>query len=213
MTAEPAVPRRRFLARTLAAITTGAWLGRAARPERVEAATQVESPYYGEIRMFAGWYAPSGWAFCHGQLLPILQYDTLFSLLGTTYGGDGVTTFALPDLRGRVPVHMGQGPGLSNKVIGETGGIETVTLTTQQIPAHSHTAGASAANGSSDSPAGLVPARNAAGVPHYGSGPPNATLASGALLATGGTQPHENRQPYLGINFIICLDGVFPPQN
>jgi microcystin-dependent protein len=208
---EATLPRRHFLGRALAALTTGAWLGRAARPERAQAATQVEDPYLGEIRMFAGNFAPSGWALCNGQILAIAQYDLLYNLLGTTYGGDGVTTFALPDLRSRVPVHWGQAPGLSNYTLGEVAGNETVTLTVTQLPVHTHAAGASTALGSSADPAGLVPARNAAGVPQYGT-TANAALASGALLATGGGQSHTNLQPFLGIHFIICLVGVYPPQ-
>jgi microcystin-dependent protein len=212
MSAEHPLPRRRFIGRALAALTTGAWLGRAANPDRAEAAPQVEQPFFGEIRMFAGWYAPAGWAFCQGQMLSIAQNDVLFSLIGTTYGGDGVTTFALPDLRGRVPVHMGTGSFGTTYQLGQMAGVESPTLTTQQIPAHSHAPGASSVNGTSDSPAAAVPARNAAGLTEYGSST-NATLAAGALQATGGGQPHTNLQPYLGIHFIICLEGIYPSQS
>ena len=208
MTADRPLPRRHFLGRALAALATGAWFGRVVRPEPAEGGS-FDSPYTGEIRMFAGWYAPAGWAFCDGQLLSVDDFSGLYSLIGTTYGGDGVVTFALPDLRGRAPIHYGLGPGLSNRTQGEAGGNESVTLTVSQIPAHSHVAGAGSANGTSDSPAGLAPARSAAGVPQYGT-TANATFASGALLATGGSQPHDNHQPYVGINFIICLDGTFP---
>jgi microcystin-dependent protein len=209
---DSALPRRRFLGRALAAMAAGTWLGRAVRPAPVEAAPQQDAPYIAEIRMFAGNFAPLGWAFCNGQLLAISQNDALFSLIGTTYGGDGFTTFALPDLRGRAPVHMGQGPGLQNFVLGQQGGAEVVTLNVAQLPIHSHVAGASSANGSSDGPAGGVPARNAAGAPQYGT-PPNTNMAAAALQSTGGTQPHTNMQPCLAINFIICLEGIYPSQN
>ena len=210
MTADRPLPRRHFLGRALAGLATGAWLGRVMRPETAEA-TVGDIPFLGEIRMFAGWYSPAGWAFCNGQLLPVDQFNGLFSLIGTTYGGDGLVAFGLPDLRGRVPMHFGQGIGLSNRTLGEAAGSEFVTLLVQQIPAHSHEAGAASTNGTSDNPATLVPARSAAGVPQYGT-TANAAFAAGALLATGGTQPHENHQPYLGIHFIICLDGAFPSQ-
>jgi microcystin-dependent protein len=161
--------------------------------------------------MFAGSFAPLGWAFCDGQLLDIGQNTALFSLIGTSYGGDGQTTFALPDLRGRAPVHMGQGPGLQNYNLAQMGGAEVVTLIVSQIPQHTHGARGGSANGSSDSPAGGVPARNAAGVPQY-SATANASMAPAALQSTGGTQAHSNLQPYLAINFIISLEGVYPSQ-
>jgi microcystin-dependent protein len=195
-------PRRRFLGRLLGALAGGAWLGSA---RRAGAAPQgVEQPYVGEIRMFAGDFAPAGWMLCEGQLLPILENETLFQLIGTTYGGDGQDTFALPDLRGRAPIHSGNG-----FVLADYGGAETVTLVATQIPIHSHAAGASAALGTSDQPAGRVPAVNAAGVPQYGPAA-DTLLSSSALLSAGGSQAHPNLQPYLGIHFIISLYGVFP---
>jgi len=201
-----ALPRRRFLGRVLAGLTAGTWIGRG-RPARADA--EGYEPYIAEIKMFAGNFAPVGWAFCEGQLLPINEYDALFSLIGTTYGGDGQVTFALPDLRGRAPVHMGTGPGGITWQIGQPGGSETVTLNVTQLPAHVHPAGANTGNGSSDSPAAAVPARNSAGVPQYAASA-NASLAAGTVLSTGGNQPHDNMQPYLGINFIISLFGVYP---
>jgi microcystin-dependent protein len=202
MTEPEALPRRHFLGRTLAALAGLAWFGRAGRAEA--APTGSGTPYIGEIRMFAGNFAPYGWMFCEGQLLPISENDALFALIGTTYGGDGQEMFALPDLRSRVPVH----PGLFITQA-EMGGSEELYVTVNQIPAHNHAAGASAANGISDDPAGRVPARSAAGVPQYGATPDTA-LAPAALLAAGGTGPHPNMQPYLGINYIISLFGVFP---
>jgi microcystin-dependent protein len=175
----------------------------------------AQEAFIGEIRMFGGNFAPRGWALCDGQLLPISQYTALFSLLGTTYGGDGRTTFALPDLRGRVPIHAGHGPGLSDYRLGQTGGQETVTLTTQQIPAHSHTASVSQAAdssvGTSDKPENMLPARNAASTPQYGTtANVNMSGASVSVGNTGGNLPHENMQPYVTVNYIIALEGIFP---
>lgn len=173
---------------------------------------QAQDPFIAEIRIFAGNFPPRGWAFCDGQILPINQYSALFSLLGTTYGGDGRVTFALPDLRGRVPVHPGSGPGLTPRQWGERGGTETTSLTAAQMPAHSHAVKASDANGSAVSPSGLVPARNAAGVPVYGP-PTSAHLAGDAIEPAGGGQPHDNMQPYLGLSYIIALQGIYPSRN
>lgn len=168
----------------------------------------MSTPFIGEIRIFAGNFAPSGWALCHGQLLPIAENDTLFALIGTTYGGNGETSFGLPDMRGRIPVHQGAGPGLSPRVLGQRGGSERVTLGLAQIPAHSHTLVASS-----------VPSRSTAGsngllapatVPIYGTGTPTTAMAPQALASAGGGQPHENMAPYLAINFIIALFGIFP---
>lgn len=211
MNAPRALPRRGLLGRVLAVLSPGTWLG-ALGAAPAEATPQATQAFLGEIRMFAGSFAPSAWALCNGQSLPIAGNEPLFTLLGTTYGGDGVTDFWLPDLRGRVPIHFGQGPGLSNHDEGEISGVETVTLLVNQIPAHAHVAGASSANGSSDSPAGLAPARNAAGVPEFGA-TANTTLASGALVATGNTQAHTNLQPFLSLNFIICLEGLYPSRD
>jgi len=166
----------------------------------------VSQPYIGEIRMFGGNFAPVGWMFCEGQTLPIAEYDTLFTLLGVTYGGDGTTTFNLPDLRGRLPTHQGNG-----MVLAQNGGAETVTLTVQQIPAHSHPLLASSNPASGTVPTGQVLASGqAATITPYGSDAPSTTLATQALDPTGGSQPHDNRQPYLCVNFIISLFGVYP---
>jgi len=176
----------------------------------------AQEPMIGEIRMFAGNFAPRGWALCDGQLLSIAEYSALFSILGTTYGGDGRTTFALPDLRGRVPIHPGQGPGLSSRRLGEKGGVEAVTLTVNQIPSHTHSAVAYADSsvGSTDKPDAAVPARNAGSTPEYGQ-VGNTTLNQDAIVIgnTGGNQPHENMQPYLAVNYIIALVGIFPSRN
>jgi microcystin-dependent protein len=171
------------------------------------------TPFIGEIRMFAGNFAPAGWAFCDGSLLPISEYETLFNVIGTTYGGDGQSTFALPDLRGRVPVHQGQRAGGPNNIIGQRAGVESVTLTVQQIPNHRHALVASGGAGSSSSPAGNVPALAVGNL--YVGAPiaPTVNLAEAAIGATGGSQPHENLQPYLCVSFIISLFGIFPTPN
>lgn len=166
----------------------------------------MAQPYVGEIRMFAGNFAPAGWMFCEGQQLPISEYETLFNLIGTTYGGDGQSTFALPDLRGRVPIHMGNGFTLA-----ETGGVETVALTAQQIPAHSHPFLASNSLATDSSPQGHIPAQTRA-VDLYTSGTPTTPLSANAIGSTGGSQPHTNFQPYLCVDFIISLFGIFPSQ-
>lgn len=162
--------------------------------------------------MFAGNFAPVNWAFCNGQLVPISENETLFFLIGTTYGGDGQDTFALPDLRGRFAVHQGEGPGLSNYTIGEVTGAETVTLTLPQLPAHSHTANAGN-GGNALSPANNVWATDAGGNTAAYSDSSNAQMAPTAIGAAGGSQPHENIQPFLAINFIINVaGGIFPSQ-
>ena len=170
----------------------------------------MSNPYVGEIRMFGGNFAPAGWAFCDGSLLPISEYDVLFQLIGTTYGGDGQTTFALPDLRSRVPMHMGSGPGLSSRTIGEIGGVETVTLTVQQIPLHSHIPLAVSGSGNQTTPQSGVWAGAAAS--RYSSSAPNLAMKSTLIGSGGGSQPHENMMPYLAISFIISLFGIFPSQ-
>jgi microcystin-dependent protein len=164
------------------------------------------SPFVGEIRMFAGTFAPQGWALCDGSLMSIAQNDALFQLIGTTYGGDGQSTFGMPDLRGRVPVHAG--PGFAQ---GQMGGAEAVTLTTQQIPAHTHTAGASTNPGTSDSPAGAVAWASVA-TPLYSSGTPTAQMSAAAIGANAGGQPHSNVMPFVAVNYIISLFGIFPSQ-
>jgi len=165
----------------------------------------MAQPYVGEIRMFAGNFAPAGWMFCEGQLLPISENETLFQLIGTTYGGDGQSTFALPDLRGRIPLHFGNG-----FVLAETGGAEEITLTVSQIPAHSHPMLASTDVGSLQSPQGNVTGDTANKI--YRSGTANIVMNPNAVSATGGSQPHTNFQPYLCVSFIISLFGVFPSQ-
>jgi microcystin-dependent protein len=171
----------------------------------------MSNPFVGEIRLFGGNFAPAGWAFCNGQLLSIAENETLFNLIGTTYGGDGQSTFALPDLRGRVPVHAGQGPGLSNYILGQSGGAEDVTLTADQIPAHSHVPQASAGAGGQASPAGNVWA-NSTNLP-YSPNAPTAAMAAAAVGPAGGNQPHDNMVPFVAVSFIISLFGVFPTQN
>jgi microcystin-dependent protein len=167
-------------------------------------------PYVGEIRMFGGNFAPAGWMFCDGSALPISEYDTLFLLIGTTYGGDGQSTFKLPDLRGRVPIHQGTNPSTGSIfIIGEAAGVETVTLTTTQIPQHSHALAATTAIGTQANPGGNLLANSQGPQPYIQEDPDN-SLNAQALSAAGGSQPHDNLQPYLGINFIISLFGVYP---
>ncbi|HEY3484367.1 MAG TPA: tail fiber protein [Ilumatobacteraceae bacterium] len=163
--------------------------------------------YVGEIRLFGGNFAPVGWALCNGQLLAIAQNETLFQLIGTTYGGDGVTTFALPDLRGRVPVHTG---GPNTYILGEQFGVESVTLTTNQLPVHSHAPTAATTAATSPSPAGAVPAKVSAGARYAGGTPSAVAMHPQPLSPTGGFQPHENMAPSTTITFIIALEGVYP---
>lgn len=163
----------------------------------------MAQPYVGEIRMFAGNFAPAGWMFCEGQLLPISENETLFNLIGTTYGGDGQSTFALPDLRGRIPLHQGNG-----FILAETGGVEEITLTVQQIPVHSHPFLASASPGTSSAPQNNVLAKTTTGFLYINENPTQAMAA--VITNTGGSQPHTNFQPYLCVNFIISLFGIFP---
>ena len=172
----------------------------------------MSEPFVGEIRMFAGNFAPRGWAFCDGQLLAVSQNDALFSLLGTIYGGDGRTTFALPDLRGRIPLHQGTGPGLSSRRLGSKSGSENVTLTTNQLASHSHDLNANTAAATDAAPQGKVladptPARI------YEQVAQNASAATTAIANTGGTQPHTNLMPTLCVNFIIALFGIYPSRN
>jgi microcystin-dependent protein len=166
----------------------------------------MAQPYVGEIRMFAGNFAPAGWMFCEGQLLPISENETLFQLIGTTYGGDGESTFALPDMRGRIPIHQGNG-----FILAETGGAEEITLTVAQIPAHSHPALGSSSTTTSNSPTNNIPGRvTIAGVFPYGTDGPFGQLSPQEIGPVGGSQPHTNFQPYLCIDFIISLFGIFP---
>lgn len=172
----------------------------------------MSDPYLGEVRMFGGNFAPSGWAFCDGRTLAIAENDALFALIGTTYGGDGQTTFNLPDLRGRLPVNQGTGPSGDTYIAGQQAGEEQVTLETANLPAHTHAllAGAEAADRAN--PKGHVPARSNT-INAYITGAPNVALSSESITSTGGSQPHENVQPYQCISFIIALTGVYPTQN
>ncbi len=164
----------------------------------------MAQPYVGEIRMFAGNFAPAGWMFCEGQLLPISENETLFQLIGTTYGGDGQSTFALPDLRGRIPLHFGNGFTLA-----ETGGVEEITLTVSQIPAHSHPLLASSSPGTASTPVLNLPAE-APTINVYIQDVTNSNMNPAAVSSVGGSQPHTNFQPYLCVDFIISLFGIFP---
>jgi microcystin-dependent protein len=168
----------------------------------------MSEPFVGEIRMFAGNFAPRGWAFCDGQLLAVSQNDALFSLLGTIYGGDGRTTFGLPDLRGRLPIHAGHGPGLSERRLGAKGGAEKVTLTVNQMPSHTHPLQGSSEIALSPSPQDKAYAR--AGGFAYGTRPEPANLNANAISKIGGSQSHTNLMPFLCINFIIALFGIYP---
>jgi microcystin-dependent protein len=171
----------------------------------------MADPFVAEIRIFPFNFAPKGWAWCDGQLLPISQNTALFSLLGTTYGGNGKSNFALPDLQGRAPMHPGQGPGLSLHDLGETGGTETVSLLESEIPAHSHGNSVSAADGISQTPVGEKLATGI-GIGQYAPVGPLIQLSPNALAPAGGDQPHNNMQPYLTFYFCIALQGVFPPR-
>jgi microcystin-dependent protein len=164
----------------------------------------MAQPYVGEIRMFAGNFAPAGWMFCEGQLLPISENETLFQLIGTTYGGDGQSTFALPDLRGRIPIHQGNG-----FILAETGGAEEITLTVSQIPAHSHPLLASADTNNTVNPQGNVLGAPLSATPYFAASPAT-SLSPSAAGSVGGSQPHNNFQPYLCVDFIISLFGIFP---
>lgn len=164
----------------------------------------MAQPYVGEIRMFGGNFAPAGWMFCEGQLLPISENETLFQLIGTTYGGDGESTFALPDMRGRVPIHQGSGFTLA-----ETGGAEEITLTVNQIPAHGHPLLGTVNIGGGSAPANNVLAQSST-VKLYSTVAPSVALGSSSITNAGGSQPHNNFQPYLCVDFIISLFGIFP---
>jgi microcystin-dependent protein len=175
----------------------------------------ADSPFIGEIKMFGANFPPLGWALCNGQLMAISQNEPLFTLIGTTYGGDGVNTFGLPDLQGRAPIHQGTGIGLSPYVIGQKAGVENVTLTTQQMPIHTHTASAAGA-GNTDTPVNGFPATDPAGnVAQFKKSPFGATsnMNAGAIQNAGGNQPHNNVQPVQVVTYIICLNGVFPPRS
>jgi microcystin-dependent protein len=170
----------------------------------------MSSPYVGEIRMFGGSFAPVGWALCQGQTMAISQNDTLFNLIGTTYGGDGQSTFDLPNLAGRVPVHQGQGPGISQQyIIGETGGVEQVTLTTQQMPNHNHAMIATTAQATQITGDNAFIAQPPTLFTYFNA-QANANLNPAVLQPQGGNQPHENMQPFLVVTFIISLYGIYP---
>ena len=173
----------------------------------------MSTPYVGEIRMFAGNFAPVGWMLCQGQPLPISEYDTLFALIGTTYGGDGQETFNLPNLASRIPIHMGTGKDGSTYDLGQVIGAETVTLAVTQIPNHSHPLTASTATGSQPSPIGGVLASTGGGIMLYYEGGVDGNMNAAAVVPVGGSQPHDNMQPYLCVNFIISLYGIFPPHS
>jgi microcystin-dependent protein len=174
----------------------------------------MAQPYIGEIRMFGGNFPPTGWLFCDGSLLAISQYDVLFNLLGTTYGGDGASTFGLPNLLGRVPMHFGNGPG-GGVVLGQTAGVEQVTITTATMPGHSHPAVASSAQASATAPsAGVLPGTTALStVTPYGTDNPQTTLSTASTNPAYSNGPHSNIQPYLAVNFIISTEGIYPSQN
>jgi len=170
----------------------------------------MADPFIGEIIMFGGNFAPRGWAFCDGQLLAISSHSALFSILGTTYGGDGRTTFGLPDMRGRVPIHPGNGPGLSDYRLGQKGGRELVTLSVANLPSHSHDLKGENTEANAINPTSAVLAN---GETYKANGTPNAIMKAGSIGNTGGSQPFDIRQPYLCVNFIIALVGVYPSRN
>jgi len=178
----------------------------------------MSQPYVGEIRIFAGTFVPVNWALCNGQLLSIAQYDTLYVLLGTTYGGDGVNTFGLPDLQGRVPLGQGQGPGLTNRIMGEKSGSETVTLTPAQMPGHVHSFSATSAAATTNAPSGnILAVADFSGKMYLDNtlSPSEVTinLPANTVSSAGGGQPHENRVPSLTLSYIISTVGIFPSQN
>jgi microcystin-dependent protein len=172
----------------------------------------MSEPFVGEIRMFAGNFAPRGWAYCDGQLLVVSQNDALFSLLGTIYGGDGRTTFGLPDIRGRIPIHAGSGPGLSTRRLGEKGGTENETITVNQMASHTHPFQGTDDTGNTPSPAENAPAKSTA-VDAYVGDSPDTNLAAGAVTSVGGSRSHTNLMPYLCIHFIIALFGIYPSRH
>ena len=173
----------------------------------------MAEPFIGEIRMFAGSYAPRDWAFCDGQIMSISQYNALFSLFGTMYGGDGRTSFGLPDMRGRLPLHFGNGQGLSHRIVGERGGSETVTLTPSELPSHSHSLNASTALADTSSPSGHVLADEDENLRIYDEQAQTSSLASDVIGYTGGSQPHSNLMPTLCVNFIVALFGIYPSRS
>ncbi len=175
--------------------------------------SSAQDSYVGEIRMFAGNYAPVGWAFCDGSLVPISENETLYTIIGTTYGGDGQMTFALPDLRGRLPMHSGTGSGLTPRIIGEKGGAETATLTRNQMPAHSHLVNAVSALGNQNDPTGNLPANTDTFDKEYSDASADIQMKQSMTGVSGGNQPFSKVAPYTAINFIISLYGSYPTQN
>jgi len=173
----------------------------------------MSEPFLGQLILVAFNFAPRGFAMCNGQILSISQNTALFALIGTFYGGDGMTTFALPNLQGRVPIHQGALAGGSVYDLAETLGVESVTLTVGQMPAHSHSVNASASKGNKASPIGSYPASDAAGVTAEYNGTPTGVMNAGMIATVGGSQPHENRQPSLVMNWVIALQGIFPSRN
>jgi microcystin-dependent protein len=174
----------------------------------------MSEPFVGQIQIFGFNFAPQGWALCAGQILPISQNTALFSILGTTYGGDGKSNFALPNLQGRVPIQQGQGSGLTLRSLGEIGGEEFVTLSANQMPGHTHAANCNNAVGTAYDPAGQVWSQDAGGNQEYGTGAVvGKHMSSNAVLQAGGGQPHNNLQPYLVLNYCIAMQGVFPPRS
>lgn len=170
----------------------------------------MAQPYVGEIKMFAGTFAPNGWMFCEGQLIPISENDTLFNLIGTTYGGDGQETFALPDLRGRVPIHYGNGNTGSNYTLAQAEGVEVIALSTQQIPTHTHSLVATTNLADTANPENAQFSTNPTGSKMFSNGNPTLALYPTTITPSGGSQAHTNFQPYLCVNFIISLFGIFP---
>ncbi|MCB1584352.1 MAG: tail fiber protein [Marinicella sp.] len=173
----------------------------------------MSEPFIAEIRIFAGNFAPRGWAFCNGQLLPIAQNTALFSLIGTTYGGDGQSTTALPDLQGRAPMHPGRGPGLTDRRLGQRGGTETVTLSEAQMPNHTHTLRATTNPATSHTPSSAGSLSRSVGGYAYNNSMPNEPLIADAITQGGGSQAHNNMQPYIAINYIIALVGLYPSRS
>lgn len=169
----------------------------------------MSEPFIGEIRTFAGNFAPKGWALCAGQILPIMQNTALFAILGTTYGGDGKTTFGLPNLQACAPMHWGDGPGLTPRTLGETSGAQAITLTVAEMPQHTHAVNASSSAATATSPDGTELAE----APLYAAPPFTSAMSSGAVQPSGGNQAHNNLQPCLGVTFIIALQGVYPPRS
>ena len=204
-----ALPRRDFLGRILVFVGGALSFG-FTKPQNPR--VLGTEPFLGEIMLFAGNFAPRGFALCNGQLLPINQNQALFSLLGTTYGGNGQVNFALPNLRGRVPIHFGQGPGLASRSLGEVGGEEAHTVSLAEMPTHTHVARGNSGAGTSASPVGMYPAQNAGQIPRYHS-TPDTTLSAAVIGSAGGSQPHENRQPYTVLNYVIALQGIYPSQS